>query len=327
MHARHRRCVASGRRDGAPEGARERTRAQHEPMARTVFPASRHVWRAHRANAWRERVAGPGGASRPGMPGARCRRGMECPANGTFFSRCARLMAGRRRQDTQWRRPRVLAPPALPNGGLRRGGSNVGERFTRAGGRIRRVRSERAPVAGKGRLVARAVCPARPARGAHHAPVRPSPRTVCAGGPAQSGRIARGPYLDRAWERAIVGRHDTTRRQRDGLHRQRAARSGRGSAHGERPAGRDGGGCGGAGGGGWAARAGATVQGLNMHVKTIAWCCFQVTRVAVARSRGTLDNCLYRESVVNSSSAPCSRVASAYYIPDIRVAPYLNATF
>ena len=316
MHAVHRRCVAFGRRDGAPEGARERTRAQHEPMARTVFPASRHVWRAYRGNAWRERVAGPGSASRPGMPGARCRRGMDCPANGIFISRCARLMAGRRRQDTQWRRPRALAPPVLPNGGMRRGGSNVGERFTRASGRIRWVWSERARgrrLRGKG-----ALSPAPPRPHALHttrrgcappnAPVRPSPRTVCAGGPAQSGRKGRGPYLDRAWERAIVGRHGTTRRQRDGLHRQRAARSG----WEVRPANArrvdTAGVCGGAGGGGWAVRAGATAQDVKMHVKTIGWCCFQVTRVAVARSRSTLDNCRYRESGVNSSFARRNRV-------------------
>ena len=93
--------------------------------------------------------------------------------------------------------------------------------------------------------------PVRPARAAHDArgcapanpSVRPSSCTVCAGGPTQSGRNARGPYLDRVWERGIVGLHGTTRRQRDGLHRQRAARSGRGSAHGERRAGRDGGVC------------------------------------------------------------------------------------
>ena len=76
--------------------------------------------------------------------------------------------------------------------------------------------------------------------------------------------------------------------------------------------------CGGAGGGGWAVRAGATAQDVKMHVKTIGWCCFQVTRVAVGRSRSTRDNCCYRESGVNSSFARRNRATFAYYAPVIR---------
>ena len=123
MHAGHRRPVAFGRRDGAPEAAWERKRAQHGSMARTVFPASRHVCRAHRRNAWRERVAEAGGASRPGMPGARCCRGMDCPANGIFISRSARLMAGRRRQETRWRRSRAGEGRTLGSGSDERAGA------------------------------------------------------------------------------------------------------------------------------------------------------------------------------------------------------------
>ena len=59
-------------------------------------------------------------------------------------------MAGRRRQETRCGRPRGLPPPALPNGGVRRGGSNVPKRFRRSSGRIRWVRSGR-PAAGCGK--------------------------------------------------------------------------------------------------------------------------------------------------------------------------------
>ena len=73
-------------------------------------------------------------------------------------------------------------------------------------------------------------------------------------------------------------------------------------------------------------RAGTTAQRLKMHVKTIAWCCFQVTRVAVGRSRLTRDNWRYRESIANSSPASCNRAASAHYTPAIRgrAIPYCN---
>ena len=335
MHAGHRRCVAFGRRDGAPEAARERKRAQHGSMARTVFPASRHVCRAHRGNAWRERVAEPGGASRAGMPGARCRRGMDCPANGIFLSRCARLMAGRRRQDTRWRRRRAVAPPVLPDGGVRRGGSNVGERFTRASGRIRSVRSERAHgcrLRGKG-----ASLPAPPGPHSLHTtrPVAHYRTRRC--GHRRALYVPADPHSpvetagDRIWTGRGSGLSSDSMARRAGNEMAcignapprwggevRTANARQVETAGV---------CGGAGGGGWAVRAGATAQGLKMHVKTIAWCCFQVTRAAVARPRLTRDNYRYRESNVNSSSAPCNRVASADYTPDIRVAPNLNATF
>ena len=326
MHAVHRRCVAFGRRDGAPEGARERTRAQHEPMARTVFPASRHVWRAYRGNAWRERVAGPGGASRPGMPGARCRRGMDCPANGIFFSRCARLMAGRRRQDTQWRRPRALAPPVLPNGGMRRGGSNVGERFTRASGRIRWVWSERARgrrLRGKGVLLP---APPRPhalhttRRVAHHRTRRCGHRHALYVPADLHSPVEKAG--DRIWTGRGSGLSSDAMAQRAGNEMAciGSAPPGQGGKCARRTPGgsRRRGGCGGAGGGGWAMRAGTTAQDVKMHMKTIGWCCFQVTRGAVGRSRSTRDNCRYRESGVNSSFARRNRATFAYYAPAIR---------
>ena len=80
---------------------------------------------------------------------------MESPANGIFFSCRAPLMAGRRRQETRCGRPRALPPPALPNGGVRRGGSNVPERFRRRRGRMSRFGSEQAAgcsLRGKGAM-------------------------------------------------------------------------------------------------------------------------------------------------------------------------------
>ena len=113
------------------------------------------VCRSHPGNRCRENVAEPAGTSRPGMPAVQCSRGMESPANGIFFSCRAPLMAGRRRQETRCGRPRALPPPALPKGGVRRGGSNVPERFRRWRGRMSRFGSERAAgcsLRGKGAM-------------------------------------------------------------------------------------------------------------------------------------------------------------------------------
>ena len=304
MHAGHRRCVASGRRDGAPEAARERKRAQHGSMARAVFPASRHVCRAHRGDAWRERVAEPGGASGPGMPGARCRRGMDCPANGIFISRCARLMAGRRRRDTRWRRPRAVAPPALPDGGARRGGSNVGERFRRASGRIRWVWSERAHgcrLRGKGVLL-----PAPSAPHALHTTRRVAHRRTRRCGHRRALYVPADLHSqvemagDRIWTGRGSGLSSGSMARRAGNEMACIGNAPHGQGGEVRPANarrvETTGVCGGAGGGGWGVRAEATAQDVKMHVKTIGWCCFQVTRVAVGRSRLTRDNCCYRES-------------------------------
>ena len=96
-------------------------------MAGPAFPASKPVRRSHPGNPCRDCMARPAGARRAATPAIECARGMESPANGIFFSRAALLMAGGRRRETRRRRPRALAPPVLPNGDVRRGGSNVEE--------------------------------------------------------------------------------------------------------------------------------------------------------------------------------------------------------
>ena len=333
--------IAGASRPGAAMAHRKRRgnrkRAQHGSMARAVFAASRHVCRAHRGNAWRgacgrARRREPSGHAWRAMPpghGLSCERHFHFPlrsVNG-WKEAAGHAVAQAPRRRAAGSRGRRCAPGRVE----RWGADQTSERAHSAG--VERA-GARLPVAGKGRLAARTV---RPARAAHHArgcapanaSVRPSPRTVM---------CRRTCTVRLKWLGTVSGpgrgsglsSYSMARRAGNGMACIGIAPHGRGGE--VRPANarrvETAGVCGGAGrrrvgGAGRSDRAGRENARENNRLVLLSSDSGRGRTVPID-SRYTYR---YRESNVNSSSAPCNRVASTNYTPDIRVAPNLNATF